>query len=415
MDIIEWSTPYKTETGLAVRPVTGIVLHSTEAPSSDAFAFPHADGSWHIEIGRDGSVHRFVDDADVAWQVRACDRWFPPWLPRVRPWNASEANCWTLGLELASNQKFRNQGLPYTNAQYAATRAVLAEWRRLYGPLPVVGHGMVQADRTDPVALDWSRLHDPLSLWPLAGTASVDPLQGGFGFLQWTGDTWHPGVDLNAGGFCSADAGAPVLAPVGLTVRYVGWHQTSTGRGFGHHLWAQADTGHWLHFCHLQQAPSCTEGEYLPRRRVFGLCGKTQGWDCEHLHFEVRHARPPNGDWGYWPQGQAKATVAAQYVDPFMYLSATSTDPTQETDMPILTDAQLVAVQAGAWGEHWQFTQPDFAIPTAWRVEVQAGRHPGRPVTGEQPIDDGSGAVVQWFETGRFATYVPGQPVSWNA
>lgn len=406
-------TRYFTPTGLAVRPVAGIFVHDTEAPSDDAFAYPHAGGSWHLEVARDGSVHRFVADADVAWCVRACDRWFPYWLPRVKPWDASEANCWGLHVELASNQKFRDQGRPYTDAQYAALRRVLADWRARYGPLPAVGHGMVQADRTDPVYLDWRRLQDPLSRWPLAGTAAVDPTQGGFGFLQWTGDTYHPGADLNAGGFCAADAGAAVLAPVGLSVVHVGYHVTATGRGFGHHVWGKADTGHWLHFCHLQAAPTCAAGDYLPRGRVFGLCGKTAGWDCEHVHFEVRHARPPA--WDAWPQGQAKATVAAAYVDPFMYLAATAADPDQESDMSILNEAQLVAVQAGAWGPLWEQVQPDFAIPKAWRVEVQAGRPPGRPVTPEQPVPDGSGAVVQWFETGRFATYVPGSPVSWNA
>ncbi len=365
-------------------------------------------------------MHGYVREEDVAFHVRACDRWHPDWLPRERPWDVSAANCWTLGVELVSSQKYRNQGTPYTQKQYATLRALVAEWRARYGPLPLVGHGLLQADRTDPVYLDWQQLRDPLSRWPLAGTASVDPTQGGYTYVQWTGDVYHPGVDLNAGGFCAADAGAAVLAPVGVSVVHVGYHVTSSGRGFGHHVWGKADTGHWLHFCHLQAAPSCAAGEYVPRGRVFGLCGKTAGWGCEHVHFEVRHARPPGDDWGFWPTGQAKATVAAQYVDPCMYLAATSpaaADPGEEVSqaMPILSEAQLVAVQAGAWGDLWAQVQPDFAIPKAWRVEVQAGRSPGRPVTPEQPLPDGSGAMVQFFETGRFASYVPGQPVSWNA
>jgi murein DD-endopeptidase MepM/ murein hydrolase activator NlpD len=412
-EVVHAPTPYQTGTGLARRPASGIFVHNTEAPSVDAFAYPHPEGSWHLEIARDGARHRFVADADVAWTVKLTDRWHPYWLPHVRPWDASPANCWGLHVELASNAKFRSQGRPYTDAQYAELRRVVADWRALYGPLPVVGHGMVQSDRTDPVYLDWRRLADPLSLYPLAGTAAVDPTQGGFTFLEWTGDTYHPGVDLNAGGFCSADAGAAVLAPVGFSCVYAGWHVTSTGRGFGWHVWGKADTGHYLHFCHLQAAPSCAAGDYVPRARVFGLCGKTAGWGCEHVHFEVRHARPV--DWDFWPQGLTKATVAAQYLDPFMYLAAVAAPTAEEADVPILSEAQLVAVQAGAWGEHWASTDPDFAIPKAWRAEVQAGRSPGRPVTGEQDVPDGSGAKVQWFETGRFATYVPGQSVSWNA
>lgn len=404
--ILHSPTPYQTSTGLAVRPVRGIVIHDTE---TDALAYPR-DASWHLEIDRDGTVHRFVADADVAWHVRATDRWTPYWLPRVRPWDASAANCWTLGVEVVSSQKYRNQGTPYTQAQYAALRTVVAEWRTRYGPLPLVGHGMLQADRTDPVRLDWRLLRNPYSRWPLAGTASVDPTQGGYEFLEWTGDTYHPGVDLNAGGFCSADAGAAIRAPTAMRIEYTGWHTTTTGRGFGNHLYARADTGHWLHFCHLQAAPSVAVGQPLAGGAVFALCGKTQGWDCEHVHFEVRHARPP--DWGYWPQGLSKATVEAQYLDPFMYLAAVAADALQEEHMPILTDAQLVAVQAGAWTGY--AFNPDFAIPKAWRVEVQAGRHPGRPVTDEQKLPDESGATVQWFETGRFAVYAPGKDVSWN-
>ena len=411
--VLHAPTPYKTATGLAVRPVVGVVVHDTE---TDGLAYPNeaTQASWHIEIDRAGVLHRFVGDQDVAWHVRATDRWHPAWLPRVRPWDASPANCWTLGVELVSSKKYRDQGRPYTQAQYAGLRTLLAEWRRRYGALPLVGHGMLQLDRADPVRLDWEQTENAYSLWPLAGVSRVDPREGGYAFLEWTGDTFHPGIDLNAGVGGAADAGAPLLAPVGFTVQHVGFHVTSTGRGFGWHVWGLADTGHWLHFCHAQARPTVTVGEYVPRARVFALCGKTQGWQWEHLHFEVRHARPPYGDWGYWPQGQAKATVEAQYLDPFMYLAAVAADPTTEEPMPILTDAQLVAVQAGAWGDLWPFTNPDFAIPKAWRLEVQAGRNPGRPAGGEQALPEGNGAVVQWFETGRCAVYVPGKEVSWN-
>jgi N-acetylmuramoyl-L-alanine amidase len=410
-DVRHAPTPYQTITGLAVRPIAGVVVHDTE---TDVLAYPHPGGSWHVEVDRAGALHRFVADQDVAWSVRACDRWHPGWLPKVRPWSASAANCWTLGVELVSSQKWRNQGKPYTLAQYASLRTLLAEWRRRYGPLPVVGHGLLQADRTDPVRFDWSQLHDPLSLWPLAGTARVDQTQGGWGFMDWTGDEWHPGVDLNAGGFCAADAGAGIVAPVGFTCRYRGRHVTSTGRGFGWHLWGETNDDFWLHFCHLQEAPSCLVWEHVERGRVFGLCGKTLGWDCEHLHFEVTHKRPAS--WDQWPRGWTRAQVEAVYVDPFAYLAATSAArPVQEEPMPILNDAQLISIQAGAWGEHWQQTDPDFAIPKAWRAEVQAGRHPGRPTTGEQDIPGTDGGKVMWFSTGRFAVYVPGHAVSWNA
>ena len=161
MNIVYGYTPYFTKTGLARREVRGVILHDTE---TDWTVKPHSQGSWHYEIGRDGEILQFVDEADCAWQVRACDRWWPEWLPRTQPWPVSPANCWTIGIELVSSANYRDEGDddedggPYTDEQYASLRWLLADIKRRYGALPLVGHGQLQLDRSDPVALDWDRL-----------------------------------------------------------------------------------------------------------------------------------------------------------------------------------------------------------------------------------------------------------------
>lgn len=157
IEIVYGWTPYYTETNLSRRDLRGIVLHDTE---TDLAVAPHSQGSWHYEIDRDGTILEYVDEADVAWHVRDCDRMWPDWLPHSSPFGPSPANCWTLGIELVSNADDRARGEPFSDAQYAALRALLADIRARYGPLPLVGHGQLQRDRSDPVAFDWARLEE---------------------------------------------------------------------------------------------------------------------------------------------------------------------------------------------------------------------------------------------------------------
>lgn len=155
MNITQRPTSFYTR-ATTPRPPVGLVIHNTV---SLALATPTANGSWHYEVDRDGSVVQFVPDAGYAWHVRACDRWRPPWMVN-RDSRVSEANSCTLGIELVSfagNSVGVAVAIPYTDQQYDTLRALLALLYGRYGVLPVVGHGQLQVDRSDPVALDYGR------------------------------------------------------------------------------------------------------------------------------------------------------------------------------------------------------------------------------------------------------------------
>jgi hypothetical protein len=399
VDVTERSTPYFTDTGFAVRPISGVVLHDTEA---DAYVEPHAEGSWHYEVDRQGTVYRFVDEADVAWHVRATDRWHPLWLPRSSPWEVSPANAHTVGIELVSSQKWRNQGRPYTAAQYRSLQALLLDLRTRYGGLPVVGHGHLQADRSDPVWLDWAVV---LAVTPeadllLGDTKRSDPLDGGFAFGQWTGSVYHPGVDLNSGAGGDADLGKPIKTPGNGTVRAV----VGAEPGYGNHFWVEMDDGHWLHYAHCRTVV-CRPGDRVARGQVVAECGKSGGpWGGSwwaHLHAEVTYAKPAG--WSQWPAGWSKDRVLATYMDPFAYLTATWPTTTGggggTVDEPVLSDAELEhEYRPLVWGALYDAATAGFAVPTRWKAEVRLGNDLGKPLGPEADLR--SGGKVQFFERG---------------
>lgn len=402
------TTPYYTETYLTWRQPAGLVLHSTESPGLPE---PWPGGSWHDLEDRQGMVRRVIDYADVAWHVKAwgsdpsVNRWRPPWLPLTQPWDASATNCHTIGLEIHSNQTYRNQGTPYTKAQYAGLQQWLLDRRAEFGPLPVVGHGHVQSDKGDPTWLDWAAVIAVLpevDRWmPLEGATRSDPLEGGYAFAEYTAaGTYHPGVDLNAGPGGDSDLGLPVRTPMDGIVRFVGYDAV----GYGNHLWLESDTGHWLHFCHLQLPPFAAVGSRLERGARFGYCGKSGGWPWAHVHWEVLYAKPAS--WSQWVTGWTKDRVLSVYMDPFAYLAATWPDAGQigePMEEPLLNNAELAHKQmAEEWGEYFPGDAAvDFAIPSRWRAELRQGNQLGRPLGPETDVPDVPGAVYQRFERGN--------------
>jgi hypothetical protein len=157
MNVIYAWTPFFTDTASDDPPgrlIVGIVIHDTEG---HAKVDPRQEGSWHYEIDRSGEIYQFVDEEDIAWHVRACDRWWPDWLPDWGTYDVSRMNEWAIGIELVSDAAYRAAGEPYTDAQYTSLAALIRDLFARRGVLPIVGHGQVQADRSDPVAFDWDR------------------------------------------------------------------------------------------------------------------------------------------------------------------------------------------------------------------------------------------------------------------
>lgn len=149
--------PYTHFTTIRNRPIVGLVLHNTEGTTDLTTA--QSAGSWHWLIGRQGTIYRDVPEPEAAWAVAATNEWRPPWVlatpARYQP--LSDANYCTVSIELVSGATNRAAGEPYTTVQYAALRVLLDDLAARRGPLPLVGHGQLQLDRTDPVAFDWHR------------------------------------------------------------------------------------------------------------------------------------------------------------------------------------------------------------------------------------------------------------------
>jgi hypothetical protein len=70
----------------------------------------------------------------------------------------------------------------------------------------------------------------------------------------------------------------------------------------------------------LSDATYTEIGTTAKRTQPIAAVGRSGGWEYCHLHFEVSREQPPH--WRYWPKGQAREAVAAQYHDPIIVAHA---------------------------------------------------------------------------------------------
>lgn len=154
-------------------------------------------------------------------------------------------------------------------------------------------------------------------MFPLSGLDPADVTQGGYDFLQWTGDTFHPGTDLNTPGGPYSDRGVQVVTTCGGIVRFIERWDGMT-KGFGTHVWVEHLGNVWTHHCHLGGA-AVSEGVLLERGDPIGVCGGSGGW-VSHLHFEVLRDRP--WSWWLWPKGWPSGQVSSLYLDPLAWSSS---------------------------------------------------------------------------------------------
>lgn len=129
--------------------IEGIVLHATADNGEEANALswlrsPRSRVSCHLLVGRDGEVIRLVGDRERAWHA-GVSRWR----------GTADVNSITLGVEIAN----RNDGEPYTDAQYRRVAEIVAHYcRQGLSPNDVVSHGEIAGGRrTDPLGWDWDR------------------------------------------------------------------------------------------------------------------------------------------------------------------------------------------------------------------------------------------------------------------
>jgi N-acetylmuramoyl-L-alanine amidase len=129
--------------------IQGIVLHATADEGDEALSLswmrsPESRVSCHLLVSREGQVTRLVGD-----RQSACHADGASWR------GTSDVNSVTLGIAIAN----RNDGEPYTDAQYGRVAEIVAHYCRQGLSLDdVVSHGEIAADRkTDPLGWDWDR------------------------------------------------------------------------------------------------------------------------------------------------------------------------------------------------------------------------------------------------------------------
>jgi hypothetical protein len=137
-------------TDRAGQRIVAIVVHGTGGRDSRA-TLQHGDGrrvSIHRLITKPGKIYAMLDDARGANHAGAISSSFT--LNGVG-YSGSRVNKSTLGIELENLQDGRD---PYSEPQLSALGWQIADWRRQYGPLPILRH----AD------LDPTRRRDPYQL-----------------------------------------------------------------------------------------------------------------------------------------------------------------------------------------------------------------------------------------------------------
>ena len=129
--------------------IKGIILHATADDGNEALALswmrsPKSQVSCHLLVSRAGRVTRLVGDQQRAWHAGG-SHWR----------GTTDVNSITLGIEIAN----RNDGEPYTDAQYGRVAAIVAHYCRQGLSLDdVVSHQAIAAGRkTDPFGWDWER------------------------------------------------------------------------------------------------------------------------------------------------------------------------------------------------------------------------------------------------------------------
>jgi murein DD-endopeptidase MepM/ murein hydrolase activator NlpD len=159
------------------------------------------------------------------------------------------------------------------------------------------------------------------NVFPQIDATKANPTMGGWGYLDDNGAScFHPGIDFNSHQGGNADCGAPVVA---ITDQTLVAHIVDL-TGFGLHQWWRLDAGPYagayVHYCHLSDATYTEIGTTAKRTQPIAAVGRSGGWEYCHLHFEVSREQPPH--WRYWPKGQAREAVAAQYHDPIIVAHA---------------------------------------------------------------------------------------------
>jgi hypothetical protein len=244
---------------------------------------------------------------------------------------------------------------------------------------------------------------------PLQYTSSQDPLEGGYGFCDWTdgGQTPHPGVDLNSGPSCNSDDGAQIVAPTdGVCVAVLPWDGVTPGEGS--HFWLYLDDPRcwapcWAHFDHLGSF-FVGEGQRFTAGQLVATCSRTGGWDCAHSHEE--YLKQPPSSWWQWPYGWSVGAVQGAYFDPGVWFRNTVQKAGAMGPgggVPVDVSEEELAAMAPYFGMYGVQPNMGTAIMKRAGLAYKRDESPGPCLTDEYPY----GSYVRQNFTGRIGEYHP--------
>lgn len=136
----------------AARDINTIVLHSSyNASGGDEYDLDQIIGQYerygvgaHYLIGRRGDIYRLVRESDIAYHAGESKM----------PDGRKNVNDFSIGIELVGTEESG-----FSDKQYAAVNALIADIETRHKIRDVVGHGDVAPTRkTDPWKFDWKKL-----------------------------------------------------------------------------------------------------------------------------------------------------------------------------------------------------------------------------------------------------------------
>lgn len=136
-----------------------IFLHDTDTKSDgnglDSLAWLSTTAGSAVSctryIPKSGQIYKLMPDATVPWTNGAT-------VLEPLPLNAPGINEWSLTIEMEHSQKDKGAA-SWPEAQVRAAAWQCAEWKGLYGDLPILAHGWVQANRSDPRDFPWPQFY----------------------------------------------------------------------------------------------------------------------------------------------------------------------------------------------------------------------------------------------------------------
>jgi hypothetical protein len=208
---------------------------------------------------------------------------------------------------------------------------------------------------------------------------------------------WHPGEDWNGRGGGDTDLGDPIYAISSGRVAEFGNYPPSWGNIVLLEHALPDGTRIWSQYAHLDRIMVSHVGQKVKRGQQIGTMGKgaktaqyPQGRWIAHLHFEIRRANLPIGNWT--PMVRDKGAVMANYYSPTPFINTRRpwnfAQTAQATSrIQVVVDSQRTDPKAGRFRkanvDHWYSAPVGFQGTMLWTYSstaVEANWAEWRPI-----------------------------------